>query len=371
MSKTAKITGIVVLLLVIFFVFFLIRRHNRLQQLKGGQAQGQATQTPINPTQAPNQEGSVVIWGACGFPQKCDGNFISSESQLGRTFAVAKTYHTITTPGLTANDQSLVSSGHSLLYSIDPPSPNPTGGTGLGRYSYYKLNDIAAGKYDQQILNQLTQLNGTATTPYLIFDGEAENLLELQACSEAPKNTATTPNYAKCGPEFVAAWKHVRDLIKQHGLNRIQMVWTMTAKSYQNDLSIIDAYFPGEANVDWLGVDGYNQDCGSKSGSYAQDTFEKIYSATIAWHDAHLPNKPISITEWGAPVGPNGDSDRVTWLQAAASSAKKWPSIQMMAYWDGGKSAKTFSGCDFTITPDQPSFQTFKSIGLDLYFGKR
>ncbi len=330
----------------------------------GGGPTPTPTLTPTDTPQPTSTLGQNVIWGACGYPQKCDGHFISSESQLGRSFAVAKTYHTITTPGLTPNDQSLVSSGHSLLYSIDPPSPKSGGG-----YTFFPLKDISAGIYDSQILAQLQQLNGISTTPYLIFDGEAENLLEIQACS-APRDAQGKPNYAVCGPEFVAAWKHVRDMIKQHGLSRIQMVWTLTAKSFHDNPTIIDAYFPGEANVDWLGVDGYNQDCGTKSSSYPQDTFEHIFSSTMAWHDARTPTLPISLTEWGAPVGPNGDSDRVVWLQESASHAKSWPSIKMMAYWDGGHTSSTYSGCDFTIAPDQPSFQTFKSIGLDSYFGR-
>src|SRR5438552_2358488 len=134
--------------------------------------------------------GAHVIWGICAAP-KCTGDLIGQETQLGRKFAVVKTYHSIVTPSMPASDEQLVASGHSLLYSISPVQPSPVGG-----FSFDTLTDISAGRYDSTALAQLQQLNGISTTPYVIFDGEPENILETRACSQ-PGNDAAS------GPEFV------------------------------------------------------------------------------------------------------------------------------------------------------------------------
>ena len=87
------------------------------------------------------------------------------------------------------------------------------------------------------------KLNGIKTTPYLVFDGEPEIILETRACSQPGDN-------AVCGPEFVAAWRHLHDLAQRHGLTRLQWVWNLTGKIYLTQASDVADYFPGTAVVD-------------------------------------------------------------------------------------------------------------------------
>jgi len=296
--------------------------------------------------------GAHVVWGICAAP-KCTGDLIGQESQLGRKFAVAKTYHSIAQPSMSPTDQQLVESGHSLLYSISPVQPSPG-----GRFSFDKLTDIAAGRYDSTALAQLKQLNGISTTPYVIFDGEPENILETRACSQPGNN-------AVCGPEFVAAWRHLHDLAQRNGLTRLRWVWNLTAKLYMDQPNDVGDYYPGPTYVDWMGVDPYNQDCGAKAADYARDTFAHLMALVLQWHDAHANSLPIALTEWGAPELAGDPNARADWLKGVAAYAKHRPAIQMMVYWDGGSS---FSGCDFSIPPGTPSFAAFKAIGLDPYF---
>jgi Glycosyl hydrolase family 26 len=297
--------------------------------------------------------GGHVLWGICANP-RCTGDLIGQESALGRKFAVVKTYHSIIQSGLTPADQQLVSSGHSLLYSISPVQPN-----GAGGFSFDQLTEIAAGRFDNQALGQLKQLNGIDTTPYIIFDGEPENILETRACSQ-PGNDAV------CGPQFVAAWRHLHDLATRNGLTRIQWVWNLTAKIYITNPDAVHDYYPGKKFVDWMGVDPYNQDCGSKAADYHRDTFGHLMAPVMRWHDAHAKSLPISLTEWGAPALPGDPNAQADWLKGAASFAKKHSAIQMMVYWDGG--GHTFSGCDFSIRPGTPAFAAFRAIGLDSHF---
>jgi hypothetical protein len=266
-----------------------------------------------------------------------------------------KTYQAVSTPGLSQLNRDFVASGHSLLYSISPSEPSGN------RFTFDALVDIAAGKYDAAMLPQLQALNGIRTTPYVVFDGEPENVLETRACSKPG-------DHKVCGPEFVAAWRHVRDLAASRGLTRLRWIWNLTANLYNDDLAAVDLYFPGTTYVDWIGVDPYNQSCGVKASSYAAQTFERLMEPVMRWRESHAATLPISLTEWGAPELAGNANARADWLRDAAAYAKRTPSIQMMVYWDGG--GDTFSGCDFSIRPGQPAFDAFRSIGADPYFAR-
>ena len=240
------------------------------------------------------------------------------------------------------------------MYSISPAEP-----AAGGKFTFDTLADVAAGKYDQQFLAQLQPLNALPSTPFVAFDDEPENVLETRACSKPG-------DHKVCGPEFVAAWRHVHDLAKARGLTKLRWVWALTANFFADSPDSVDLYFPGLTYVDWVGADLYNQDCGTKTAAYKTDTFAKLIAPVLKWHDAKAADMPIALTEWGAPELPGDPSARADWLRAAAATMKTIPALKMVMYWDGG--GDTFSGCDFSLKPGQPAYDAFQEIGADSYF---
>ena len=80
-----------------------------------------ATAAPIPSSGLPPH----VSWGICGVPDQCSGDLIDAEAALGRTFAVAKTYHpfsakALTDAGWTLPDQGLyrTRAGHDFTVSL-------------------------------------------------------------------------------------------------------------------------------------------------------------------------------------------------------------------------------------------------------------
>ena len=58
-------------------------------------------------------------------------------------------------------------------------------------------------------------------------------------------------------PHFVAAWRHFHDLVVQEGATNV--TWTWVSNSLWNDPDSDPApWYPGDAYVDWTGIDTYN-----------------------------------------------------------------------------------------------------------------
>src|SRR5256885_10043351 len=304
-----------------------------------------ATAAPIPPSGLPPH----VSWGICGVPDQCSGDLIDAEAALGRTFAVAKTYHPFSAKALTDADRTLAFSDHALLYSISPLEQSAS-----GALTFDRLTDVVAGRYDDQLIAQLQALNRIPTTPFVIFDDEPDNATEAKACSKPG-------DHKVCGPEFAAAWRHVHDFAKARGLTRLRWVMALSATLYAEAPDAVDLYYPGAGYVDWIGANLYNRDCGTRTAAYKTDTFAKLFAPVLAWHDARAKDLPIVLPEWGAPELPGDPGARADWLRAAAATMQTVPALRMVSYWDG--SGDVVSGCDYSLKPGQPALDVFKQIG--------
>ena len=62
---------------------------------------------------------------------------------------------------------------------------------------------------------------------------------------------------------FVAAWRHIHDVFASEGVRNVAWVWAPNADSHPGGTSTTSwnswrSYYPGDAYVDWVGIDGYN-----------------------------------------------------------------------------------------------------------------
>ena len=94
---------------------------------------------------------------------------------------------------------------------------------------------------------------------------------------------------------FVAMWRHVHDVISAT-LDSDHLAWVFApgagdAPIAQKCGAITPAIYPGDAYVDWMGIDGYERDPSA--------TPDSVFDATISTLQG-LSTRPIGITEWGA-----------------------------------------------------------------------
>lgn len=139
---------------------------------------------------------------------------------------------------------------------------------------------ISRGYYDDYIRNFIATLKSYDKPFYLRFAHEFDN----PQYPWSPKGENTPA-------EFVAAWKHVHDMLEEEGAYKVMMVWNPWKPDQMAD------YFPGEEYVDWIGVTALNYDRLNNNERYT--TFSELYEP---FHEELLSftGKPVMLAEFGS-----------------------------------------------------------------------
>lgn len=124
--------------------------------------------------------------------------------------------------------------------------------------------------------------------------------------------------------DYVAAWRHIRQVFREEGVGNVAWVWCPHAKGFADPTRDAAAYYPGDDEVDWLCADVYSEPAGT--------AFEVAADPFFQWA-AHKP-KPIVIGEYGVL-----DGDRGRWLREAQDVVEAHPQVRALVYFDykGGR----------------------------------
>lgn len=115
--------------------------------------------------------------------------------------------------------------------------------------------------------------------------------------------------------EFVAAWIHVRQIFAQQGVTNVVWVWNISASGVDPT-----AYYPGDSQVDWVGVDTYDD---------ANTDFTTLFAPTYKLVSSH--NKPILIGETGTIA-----SNQQSFLEGVPAALQStFPLVKGFMYFDG------------------------------------
>lgn len=119
--------------------------------------------------------------------------------------------------------------------------------------------------------------------------------------------------------EFVALWRHVHALFDAAGARNVEWVWSPNVAFPRS--TPIAALYPGDAYVDWVGVDGYNWGR-SRSGTRWQ-SFASVFAPTIRSVE-RLTRKPIVLTEVASTeIG----GRKSVWIRDFLSELRRNPSV--------------------------------------------
>jgi len=131
--------------------------------------------------------------------------------------------------------------------------------------------------------------------------------------------------------EFIAGWRHVYEIFQQQGVTNAAFVWCPTLWNGPGGLSPT-AWYPGDAYVDWVGVDAYPQSAVQSfilTGPGGLNDLE-------AFAAAHA--KPMMVAEW-APALPQPDTAAAMDLifDFAAAHPKTVKALVYFDFYTGGK----------------------------------
>lgn len=138
-------------------------------------------------------------------------------------------------------------------------------------------------------------------------------------CEDTPGNTGPV-NAAN----WIQAYKHIRSVLGS--LTNVTWVWSPAA-SKDTNFTAMNTYYPGDSNVDWIGIDAYE-----KTATSFTDTFQNAYNDIT--HSMVIgglgSNRPILVTETGAT-----SANQAAFFSGAVSSLKtNFPRIAGLMYFD-------------------------------------
>lgn len=134
--------------------------------------------------------------------------------------------------------------------------------------------------------------------------------------------------------QFIAGWRHVYDVFQQAGATNAAFVWCPTLWDGPGGLGP-DSWYPGDAYVDWLGIDAYPQSAVQSfilTGPGGLDDTAKF---------AQQHTKPLMVAEW-APALPQPDTAAA--MDLIFNFAAEYPkTVKALVYFDFNTNGKDYT----------------------------
>jgi len=216
-----------------------------------------------------------------------------SAAQLGRRPNLVEVYRTFGEPFSAAHAPQIMAYGALPLIQLNPYRTS--------------LSAIAAGRDDGYLRRFAAGIRHLRYPVAIAFAAEANGSWWPWSCSHAS------------GTVFIAAWRHIHDVMTPASGNRIIWVWDVN-RVFPGSCPLA-ALWPGAGYVTWVGVDGYWRSPG--------DTFATALAPTII-EVRGFTSKPILIAETGAPKGPAAPG----WIQSLFTGAEVTPGVIGVVWFD-------------------------------------
>jgi hypothetical protein len=153
----------------------------------------------------------------------------------------------------------------------------------------FQLSDVIEGRHDTYIRAFAAAAKKWGHPFFLRFNWEMNG--GWFAWSEGV-------NGNKAG-EYVAAWRHVHDIFTEVGATNATWVWCPNVDP-EGHMQKLSNLYPGDAYVDWTGLDGYNWGTNPARPDKWR-TFDQLYKSTYDQITTQVaPAKPMIVSEVGS-----------------------------------------------------------------------
>lgn len=284
-----------------------------------------------------------VVWGIATQPQTLDA-LSTVEQQVDRPFDLVYDYHDLDDVIPSDTELQEARDGHILhiaiaarVYGATPDSVT--------------YADIATGRYDAGLERQALGIASMKEPVFMTFEQEANQHSKL-----GPRGTAL---------DFRLAWRHIHNLYADAGADNAVWVWVMTGDPA--NLSRAGALWPGNAFVDWISWNVYNQS-GCEAGRISSSLFTSFETDMTPFYNwVHTrgaaigidPTKPMMISEAGSVLYADDPASTARWYAGIAPALSRYPQIKAVALWD----SKTSDTCDYRFQADSAVLAAVADIG--------
>jgi len=253
------------------------------------------------------------------------GSVDQTSAKLGRPLRIHLTYYSWADDWTGNTTQADLAAGRIPLVNWEP-----------SKIDFAKIRD---GSLDATIL---ARANGAKALGKKFF---------LDFAAEMNGDEAWSGNNAQL---YVTVYRHIHDIFVAAGATNVVWAWCPNVTdTYGGNRTTMD-YYPGDAYVDWTGVDGYNW--GTKNGGWQsfEQVFQNIYVLLAA------KKKPILI---GETASSQAGGDKAKWIDEIIPTLRRsFPLIKGVVWFDINKEA------DWRISSSPESEAAFIRITKDPYF---
>lgn len=148
---------------------------------------------------------------------------------------------------------------------------------------------------------------------------------------------------------FINAWRRVYTIFKQQGATNVKFVWCF------NNASVPDATsnpwnnpanaYPGDAYVDWIGFDMFNQ--GSSNDGKAWRSFQQIVGTPYNLALSISPIKPIMLAEMASNEYGDDGSKKASWISQMlanlSAGTDPYPNVKLISWFEGDPSGYVYN----------------------------
>jgi beta-mannanase len=271
-----------------------------------------------------------------------------AEAQVGREFAIDHRYYPWATAMPDTYDKWTAAHGRIPMISVCSCYWDQ-GNTPV------MWADIAHGRYDLYLISIADGFKALKVPMFFGFDAEPET--NLPGATQQPRGTAA---------DYVAAFRHVVDVFRARGATNVAFVWSVTGYAFQSasgESASAASTYPGDAYVDWLGVDPYNFDHGGAWHSLAYEM-----GPWYEWVRTTHPGKPLMLSEWGSVEDLNQPGRKAQWFaQASADLQSQFSAVRAVVYFDEQKSEQG-TVHDWRIDTSTSALQAFRTMAHTKWF---
>ena len=212
------------------------------------------------------------------------------------------------------------------------------------------LDDIADGDWDATVRARARDLAAFGRPVLLRFAHEMNGDWYSWSGAEQGREAAAA--------EYVRAWRHVHDVVRSEGAANVVWVWAPNNESVPDTpWNAVGRYYPGDAYVDWVGVDGYT----GRGDGHGYASFEQLFGAV---YDEFAARKPVAVTEIGAGTA-GGDAAKAAWVDGVRRDVRRFPAVVAVVWFDQDKEEA------WQVDSGPAALTAFRRLAGDPYWGAR
>ena len=169
---------------------------------------------------------------------------------------------------------------------------------------------IANGQYDSYINTWADKMKTFLSGPDAVYGTADDRRAYLRLGHEMNGNWYgwSAAVGANSPADYVNMWKHVRAIFTAKGIGSTRLQWVWCVNTADVGGFTAESYYPGDAYVDWVAIDGYNW--GTSQTWSTWQTATQTYGNMIGRLRA-ITSRPLAITELGSTtLGGN----KATWI---------------------------------------------------------